>query len=108
MSGYNTGLRGYSESGMCVTTYYNRKEMFRPGSKVKIRVASNPKLVKVSYCWDNGERIPAKIFLNHCCFKAKVPNVDEESAVLKTITEIQREDGKVVEREFTSVIRIYK
>lgn len=97
MSRHKNSLVNYSEGAVNVT-FYNWKKFYSSGKKVKIRISSQMKLTKSSYCWDDGERIEINHLLNNnYLFKVRVPSRGEH--VLKVITEVQFQDGFKMEFE---------
>lgn len=100
MCNYLNDFVGYSEGAVNVLMY-NWDKVFRPRNKVRIRIHSQVKLTRVSYCWDNGKKTNVKVFLNHCWFKPRVPKVDGNCPVLKIFTEVQFSDGTKHEHEHT-------
>lgn len=109
MSKYLNSFVGYSEGAVNVLMY-DWDKSFLPGDKVRIRINSQMKLTRVSYCWDNGEKTGVKVFFNHCWFKPRVPNakVDGNCPVLKIITEVQFSDGTETYKEHTFEINNMK
>ena len=99
MSKYLNSFIGYSEGAVNVLMYDWYKN-FLQGNKVRIRIDSQMKLTRVSYCWDNGEKTDVKVFFNHCWFKPCVPKANENRPVLKIITEVQFSDGTKHEHTF--------
>lgn len=98
MNNYLNDFVGYSEGAVNVMMY-NWDKVFLPGDKVKIRIDSQMKLSKVSYCWDDGEKTEVKVIFNHCWFKPCVPEVDKNCPILKIITEVQFSDKTKAEHE---------
>ena len=92
MRHFLTSFVGYSEGAVNVMFYDYDKE-FKPGSKVEIRIFSQMKLTKISYCWDDGEKTNVRALLNHSWFKVCVPEVPGNKPILKIITEVQFKDG---------------
>lgn len=100
MSNYMNSFVGYSEGAVNVMMH-NWYKIFLPGDEIKIRISSQMKLTKVSYCWDNDERTEVRVLFNRCWFKACMPKVPGNKPILKIITEVQFKDGTKKEHEHT-------
>lgn len=96
MRQFITSFVGYMVDGAVnVTLYYRNKIM--PGSKVTIRVHSQPPLTKVSYFWEGNENEKTvKILFNRCKFNVEVP---KNKNVLTIITEVRFQSGEKVEHK---------
>lgn len=98
MSSFMNSAVGYSEGAVNVMMY-DWNKIFLPGDRIKIKIKSQMKLTKVSYCWDNEEEMDVKIFFNHCWFKVCMPKVVGNQPSLKIITEVQFKDGTLLKHE---------
>lgn len=96
---YLNNFVGYLGKGAVNVMMYDYYKIFLPGNTIKIRIESQPKLTRVSYCWDDGERKTVKSLSYHRrSLKVRVPDVPGNKPVLKIITEVKI-SGKKYEHE---------
>lgn len=90
---------GYPEGALNVVMYY--KEKSKPGDKIKIRISSQIKILKVLYTWGDSQIyfIQGTLF-NKSWFNVYTPICDKP-VLLKITVEVEFRDGKKRTSEHT-------